>query len=46
MTSARRRGDIRLWSNVVMAGENEAARRAAWTLVPGEIAQQYKPGLL
>lgn len=46
MTSGHRRGDVRLRSNVVIEGENEAARRSASTLIPGEIAQQYKPGLL
>lgn len=46
MTSPRCRGDVRLRFNVVMVGESEAARRAAWSLVPGEIAQQYRPGLL
>jgi hypothetical protein len=46
MTAPRRRRDIRLRSNVVMAGDDETSRREALTLVPGEIVQQYKPGVL
>jgi hypothetical protein len=42
MTETHRRGGIRLRSNVVMAGD-EQARIQAYDLVPGEIVEQYKP---
>ena len=42
MTETHRRGEIRLRSNVVLAGD-EQARNQAYDLVPGEIVEQYKP---
>jgi hypothetical protein len=42
MTETHRRGEIRLRSNVVMAGD-EQARIQAYDLVPGEIVEQHKP---
>ena len=45
MIDRHRRGSIRLRSNVVMA-DDERAIATAWTLVPGEIVEKYKPHML
>ncbi len=41
----RRRGEIRLRSNVVMSGDARKIE-AAWEHVPGEIVERYKPNWL